>query len=80
MISADKKVYLVKGIYSGWRDMLRDLPMSQAVEATLVPFQGEIIHDGLVHPYGVCVGKNLAEEAKNIYLDAKRRNEIYTYL
>ena len=69
-----------KGIYSSWREMLGNLPMPQMVEATLIPFQGEIIHDGLIHPYGVCMGKNLADEAKNIYLDAKDRNEIYTCL
>ena len=80
LVSADKKVYLVKGIYSSWREMLGNLPMPQMVEATLIPFQGEIIHDGLVHPYGVCMGKNLADEAKNIYLNAKNRNEICTCL
>lgn len=80
LVSADKKVYLVKGIYSSWRDMLGNLPMPQMVEATLIPFQGEIIHDGLVHPYGVCMGKNMADEAKNIYLDAKNRDKIYTCL
>lgn len=80
LVSADKKVYLVKGIYSNWREMLGKLPMPQMVDATLIPFQGEIIHDGLVHPYGVCMRKSLADEAKNIYLDAKNRNEIYTCL
>ena len=80
LVSADKKVYLVKGIYSSWREMLGNLPMPQMVEATLIPFQGEIICDGLIHPYGVCLGKTLADEAKNIYLEAKECNKIYTYL
>ena len=80
LVAADKKVYLVKGIYSSWREMLGDLPMPQMVDATLIPFQGEIICDGLIHPYGVCMGKNMADEAKNIYLNAKNRNEIYICL
>ena len=80
LVAADKKVYLVKGIYSSWREMLGDLPMPQVVDATLIPFQGEIICDGLIHPYGVCMGKNIADEAKNIYLDAKNRDKIYTCL
>lgn len=54
--------------------------MPQMVEATLLPFQGEIIHDGLVRPYGVCMGKTLADETKNIYLEAKANNKIYTKL
>lgn len=78
LVSVDEKIYLVKGIYSSWREMLGDLPMPQMVEATLIPFQGDIIQDGLVHPYGVCMGKKFADEAKNIYLNAKNRNEIYT--
>ena len=57
-----------------------DLLMPQVVDATLIPFQGEIICDGLIHPYGVCMGKNMADEAKNIYLDAKVNNNIYTSL
>ena len=80
LVAADKKVYIVKGIYSSWREMLGNLPMPQAVDATLIPFQGEIICDGLIHPYGVCMGKILADEAKNIYLEAKELNKIYTCL
>lgn len=42
--------------------------------------KGEIIHEGLVHPYGVCMGKNMKDEMKHIYLNAKNRNEIYICL
>lgn len=80
LVAANKKVYLVKGICSSWREMLKDLPMPQMVDATLIPFQGEIICDGLIHPYGVCMGKTLADEIKNIYLDAKANDNIYTCL
>ena len=60
--------------------MLGDLPMPQVVDATLIPFQGEIICDGLIHPYRVCMGKNMADEAKNRYLNAKEYNKIFTCL
>ena len=78
LISEKKKVYLVKGIYSSWREMLGDLPTPQMVNAALIPFQGEIICDGLIHPYGVCLDKNLSDESKRIYMEAKASNKIYT--
>lgn len=74
----DKTVYLVKGIFSDWRELLGDLPMPQMVEATLIPFQGEIIHDGLMRPYGICLRKSLADEVRNVYLEAKTNNRIQT--
>lgn len=82
LVSLDnnRNVYLVKGIYSDWREMLGALPMPQIVEATLIPFQGNIITDGIVRPYGICMGKSLADEIKNIYLEAKANNKIYTCL
>lgn len=72
----DGNVYKVRGIYSSWREMLESFPMPQIVEATLIPFQGIIIHDGLVKPYGICLGKNMADQAKQMYLNAKKENRI----
>lgn len=72
----DGTVYKVRGIYSSWRDMLERFPMPQIVEAALIPFQGIIIHDGLVKPYGICLGKNLADQTKQMYLKAKQENRI----
>lgn len=79
-VDADKKVYLVKGICSDWREMLGNLPMPQMVDATLLPFQGMIIHDGLIRPYGICMGKRLADETKSIYLEAKAADKIFTHI
>jgi len=72
----DGTVYKVRGIYSSWREMLERFPMPQIVEATLLPFQGIIIHDRLVKPYGICLGKNMADQAKQMYLNAKKENRI----
>ena len=80
LVSADndRTVYLVKGIFSDWRELLGDLPMPQMVDATLIPFQGDIIHDGLMRPYGICLRKSLADDVRNVYLEAKANNRIYT--
>ena len=72
----DGRVYRVRGIYSSWRALMGTLPMPQIVETSLIPFQDVIIHDGIVMPYGVCLGKNMADQARNMYLDAKERKKI----
>ena len=71
-----EKVYLVKGIYSSMREMLDGLPMPQIVTATLIPFKDVIIHDGIVMPYGVTLGKNVSDQSKELYRSAKANNEI----
>lgn len=72
----DGTVYKVRGIYSSWREMLERFPMPQIVVASLIPFQGIIIHDGVVMPHGVCLGKNLADQVRQMYLNAKKENKI----
>ncbi len=78
LISVDtNEVYVVKGIYSSWREMLKNYPVPQIVEATLIPFRGSIIHDGIVAPYGVCLGRNMSEQSKQIYLTAKATGNLH---
>lgn len=78
LVSVDNnEVYIVKGIYSSWREMLENFPMPQVVEATLIPFRDSIIHDGIVVPYNMCLGKNLSEQFKQIYLAAKAAGRLH---
>ena len=35
-----------------------------------------IIHDGIVMPYRVCFGKNMADQARQMYLNAKEHKRI----
>ena len=78
LISCDEdgSVYRVRGIYSSWREMMGRLPMPQIVETSLIPFQNVIIHNGIVMPYGVCLGKNMADQAKYMYMNAKEHKRI----
>lgn len=78
LVSSDSEgvVYIVSGIYSSWREMLDGYPMPQIVNASLIPFQDVIIHDGIVQPYGVRLGKKMADEARQIYLKAKAEGRL----
>jgi hypothetical protein len=79
LVSCDRndEVYCVCGIYSSWREMLEGFPMPQIVQTSLIPFDNVIIHDGIVQPYGICLGKNMADEARQIYLKAKENGYIH---
>lgn len=68
----DEKVYQVAGIMSTLEEMFRYAPMPLMVEATLIPFRDVIITDGMIMPYHVIIGGNMARTFKDIYMSAKR--------
>lgn len=47
------------------------------VQATLLPFGDVIIHDGIVSPLRVTLGKNMSEESKKIYLTVKANGTLH---
>ena len=51
--------------------------MPQIVEATLMPFRDVILHDGIVASYGVCLGRNMSEQSKQTYLEAKSNDNLH---
>ena len=73
----NNETYIVKGIYSPWREILENFPMPQIVKATLMPFRDMIIHDGIVAPSGVCLGRNMSEQSKQIYMTAKKNGNLH---
>ena len=70
----DGTVYMVKGLFSTWAEMLGEAPV--LLDAVLIPFQGSIISDGLVVPYQIYFGKGAKEDFKDAYMNAKRNNAI----
>ena len=68
-------VYMVKGLFSTWAEMLGKSPA--LLEAVLILFRGSIISDGLVVPYRVCFGKGAIGAFKETYMNAKRNNAIH---
>lgn len=70
----DGTVYMVKGLFSTWEEMLGEAPV--LLDAVLIPFRGSIISDGLVMPYRICFGKGARESFKDAYMNAKRNNAI----
>ena len=75
-ISEDNKVYQVQGIISSWEEMFFHAPMPLLMEATFMPFRDVIISDGLVMPYNIVIGKNMAKQFKDIYMEAKKSGNV----
>jgi hypothetical protein len=76
----DNSVYLVNGIVSSWEEMLHGAPVPIILRATLLPFKGVIITDGLVSVYPIMFGSNSRAEFKETYMDAKRNGKIKTMI
>ena len=74
------KVYLVKGLTQTWSEMLPRAKPPIVLEATLIPFCGCIISDGLVAPLRVSLGSGYRESFKQLYLEAKQSGKIITSL
>ncbi len=81
LISQDKKeeVYAVKGIKSSMEELFGPyLPMM--IECVLLPFQDEIITDGLFRTYNITFGSGIKRRLKGVYDDAKERGDIIASL
>ena len=70
----DEAVYMVKGLFSTWSEMLGNSPV--LLDAVLLPFRDSIISDGLVVPYRIYFGKGAREGFKEDYMNAKRAHTI----
>ena len=71
-------VLAVKGLYSPFSEIFPFIPI--LVKAVLLPYEGEIICDGLFQPYNVSFGSGIIGDWNAVYADAKERGEIITSL
>lgn len=76
----DNRVFVVCGIYSSLQEILEGFPIPQVVQTTLIPFENTIIYDGIVQPLGISLGKNMADEVKQIYKKAKETGNLIDFL
>jgi hypothetical protein len=79
-IAQDKssKVFAVKGLYSPFSEVFPYLPI--LVKAVLLPYEDEIISDGLYPIYNISFGSGIIKGYKTIFDDAKERGEIISSL
>ena len=75
-----EEVYLVSGIISSWEEIFYYRSPPIMLSATLIPFRGIIVSDGLVSAYNVVFGKNYSNEWKDIYMTAKKSGSIHKAL
>ena len=76
----DKKVYRVLGITSSWEQMFGRACLPLLMDATLIPFGDGIISDGLFRTSAIAFGRNMTDDFKDIYMEAKKTGSIHTNL
>ena len=67
-------VLAVKGLYSPFSEIFPFIPIM--VKAVLLPYEGEIICDGLFQPYNVSFGSGIIGDWNAVYADAKERGRL----
>ena len=81
LISLDyNNVYLVRGLTTSFEELSIYHPLPMMLSATLLPFRGIIISDGLFSLSKVFLGGGIKKGLKDAYNLAKRRNQIITAL
>ena len=78
----DDHVYVVSGLNSSIEEMFPPdyFPLPVLVRATLLPFKGKIITDGLVQRYNIFSGGGIKKMLKETYSEAKKDGRIVTSL
>ncbi|HEX6386518.1 MAG TPA: hypothetical protein VF177_17745 [Anaerolineae bacterium] len=73
---APSRVYLVLGLHDSLQDMFYSLPLPIRAQATLLPFKGRIIYDGLLSVYRIYFGGGIRGDLKETYMAAKQQGRI----
>jgi hypothetical protein len=72
-------VFAVRGLYTPFEEIFGPY-LPAVVETVLLPYDGEIITDGLYSSYNLTLGSGIQRELKEVYDNAKEREEIITTL
>ncbi len=73
------KVYAVHGLYSPIAEVVGPyLPV--LAEVVLLPFEDQIIYDGIIAPYNITFGGGIRGRLNDLYRDAKERAAIISSL
>jgi hypothetical protein len=78
-IFLDEDAYAVLGLYSTLDEILPMAPPIM-VEATLLPFEGAIVHDGLIRSYNMFLGPGIRRSLLERYRDATARGAVHKTL
>ena len=73
-------LYGVLGLFDPIEVVVRGQPLPVLLKATLLPFKGQIIYDGLVAPYNVLFGKGIRTDLDSIFRRLKAKEGIVEQL
>lgn len=76
---APQHAYGVQGLLRPIEEVT-PLPLPIYTEAVLLPFEGQIIYDGILHSYAVSLGPNIRRRLNQEYRNAQEREGIITSL
>lgn len=76
----DNAVYAVLGLFDSFDHFFYPNQLPVAVQAVLLPFQGQIVYDGMLLSYPIYFGGGISGNLKETYLAAKQNGEIITSL
>lgn len=74
------KVYAVLGLFDSFDTFFYPNQLPIAVQAVLLPFQGQIVYDGILLSYPIFFGGGISGGLKETYMAAKQNDEIITSL
>ena len=74
--TTSSQVYLVLGLHDTLEDMFYGFPPPIRVQATLLPFKGRIVYDGLLNVYRIYFGSGIRGDLKETYMAAKQQGRI----
>ena len=79
-IGQQSKVFGVVELNSSLADIFAGQPLPILVETVLLPFNGQIIYDGILRPYNMVFGKGIRSDLNETYMKAKQNGRIITTL